>query len=73
MMEGWVQKGVVALLLPIEKDFNKLTWRPTYYDGQIPPVSTRKRDEGPTFQREILAMFRGGLTTVYKSVTTIGT
>ena len=54
MIEGWVKRGVVAPLLPFEKDFNKLTWRPTYYDGQIPSVNTEtwrgsnfsKRDPG---------------------------
>ena len=41
MIEGWVKRGVVAQLLPFEKDLNKLTWRPTYYDGQIPPFFTK--------------------------------
>ena len=39
LIEGWVKRGVVVELLPFEKDFNKLTWHPTYYDGQIPPVN----------------------------------
>ena len=43
MMEGWTQRGVVAQLLPFQKDFNKLTWRPQYYNGQIPPVNTETR------------------------------
>ena len=43
MIDGWVKRGVIAQLLPFEKDFNKLTWRPTYYDGQIPPVNTETR------------------------------
>jgi uncharacterized protein YfaT (DUF1175 family) len=43
MMEGWVQRGVVAQLLPFEKYFNKLTWRLQYYNGQVPPVNTETR------------------------------
>jgi hypothetical protein len=43
MIEGWVKRGVVAQLLPFEKGFKPLTWRPTYYDGQIPPVNTKTR------------------------------
>jgi hypothetical protein len=50
MMEGWVQRGIVAHLLPFEKDFNKLTWRPQYYDGQVPPVNTETR-RGANFSK----------------------
>ena len=47
---GWVQRGVVAQLLPFEKDFNELTWRPQYYDGQVPPVNTETR-RGANFSK----------------------
>ena len=43
MIEGWVQKGVIAQLLPFEKDFEPLTFRPQYYDGQIPTVNSEAR------------------------------
>ena len=60
MIEGWVKRKVIAQLLPFEKDFEPLTWRPTYYNGEIPPV-------------KILAMYLGGRTTTYSSVIMIGT
>ena len=43
MMEEWIKRGVIAQLLPIEKDFESLTWRPQYYDGQIPTVNSETR------------------------------
>ena len=43
MIEGWIKRGVVAQQLPFEKDFEPLTWRPQYYDGQIPTVNTETR------------------------------
>jgi hypothetical protein len=46
VMEGWIHRGVVAQLLPFEMDFNKLTWRLQYYDGQIPTVNTETRQGG---------------------------
>jgi hypothetical protein len=42
-IEGWVKKGVIAQLLLFEKDFEPLTWRPQYYDGQIPTVNSETR------------------------------
>jgi hypothetical protein len=35
---------------PVRKDFNKLTYRPQYYDGQIPPVDTETR-RGANFSK----------------------
>ena len=52
-VEGWVKRGVIAQLLPFEKGFKKLTWRPTYYDGQIPPVKTETR-RGANFSKRDL-------------------
>jgi hypothetical protein len=46
MMEGWIKRVVVTQLLPFKKDFNELTWRPTFYDGQIPPINTETRRGG---------------------------
>jgi hypothetical protein len=51
MMEGWVQKGIVAQLLLFQKEFNKLTWRPQYYDGQVPPINTETR-RGANFSKQ---------------------
>ena len=33
MIEEWVKRGVIAHLLPFDKDFQPLIWRPTYYNG----------------------------------------
>jgi hypothetical protein len=43
MIEGWVEKGVIEQLLPFEKDFEPHTWRPQYYDGQVPMVNSETR------------------------------
>jgi hypothetical protein len=51
MIEGWVKRGVDAQIVPFEKDFNKLTWRPNDYVGQIPPVNTETR-RGANFSKQ---------------------
>ena len=43
MIEGWVKRGVIAQLIPFEKDFQPLIWRPTYYNGDVPPANTETR------------------------------
>ena len=50
MIEEWVEKGVIAQLLPFEKDFEPLTFRPQYYDGQIPTVNSMTR-RGANFSK----------------------
>ena len=50
MMEGWIKRGVIAQLLPFEKDFEPLIWRPTYYNGDVPPVNTETR-RGANFSK----------------------
>ena len=50
MMQGWIKRGVVASLIPFERDFAKLTWRPQYYNGEIPPVNSETR-RGANFSK----------------------
>ena len=50
VIEGWVKKGVIAQLLPFEKDFEPLTWRSQCYDGQIPTVTSETR-RGANFSK----------------------
>jgi hypothetical protein len=52
MIKGWAKRGVVAQLLPFEKDFNPLTWHPAFCDGQIPPVNTETRREAIFYKRD---------------------
>jgi hypothetical protein len=52
MREGRIKRKVVAQLLPFDKDFNKLTWRPTYYDGPNPPFNTETRREANFSKRD---------------------
>ena len=59
MMRGWIQRGVVASLIPFEKDYAKLTWRPQYYNGEVPPVNSETR-RGANFPNVTQAMYLGG-------------
>ena len=52
MIEGWVTKGFIAQLLHFEKDFQPLIWRPTYYNGEIPPANTETRREANFSKRD---------------------
>jgi hypothetical protein len=69
--EGWIKRAVVAQLLPFEKDFNKLTWRSTYYDGQIPPVNTETRREA-NFSKRNPGYVPWWTHNGYRSMTMIG-
>ena len=70
MIEGWVKRGVIAQLIPFEKDFQPLSGVPRITTVRY-HLPTRKRDERQISPNEILDMYLGGHTTVHNSVITI--
>ena len=42
-MNKWITTGIVTELLPINRDFKKLTWVPRPFDGVLPAPSAEAR------------------------------